>query len=117
MTFLEAVAREEGFYVEGSRPQRNKNPGDIEYGRFSKAHGAVLSDGRFAVFATVEQGFECMAALFSCSTYSGLTVAQALNKWAPPFENQTNKYIENVCKWVPGLTPDMKLFDALAIKE
>jgi len=40
--------------------------------------------------------------------YLGLTVSQALNKWAPPVENATNAYIDNVCTWT-GLTPDTVL--------
>ena len=99
MTFLEAVAREEGFYVEGSRPNRNKNPGDIEFGRFATAHGATQGDPRFAVFPDAATGWAAMKALFQGPAYKGLTVAEALNKWAPPVENQTNAYIANVCKW------------------
>jgi hypothetical protein len=99
MNFLQAIAREEGFYALGSRPQRNLNPGDIEAGRFAQAHGAVGSDGRFAKFPTADAGFEAMKALFQAPTYKGLTVAQALNRYAPPVENQTNAYIANVCEW------------------
>ena len=100
MNFLQAVARMEGFYAEGSRPHRNHNPGDIEYGRFAIAHGACGSDGRFALFPNPDVGFAAMQALFASLTYQGLTVAEALNKWAPPIENQTNHYIANVCQWV-----------------
>ncbi len=105
MTFLQAVAREEGFYAVGSRPQRNNNPGDIEYGRFALAHGATGSDGRFARFASAEDGFQAMRALFLQPAYVGLDVAEALNRWAPPIENQTNAYIANVCRWV-GCQPN-----------
>lgn len=107
MTFMEAIAREEGFFVEGTRPQRNNNPGDIEYGSFAQAHGATGGDPRFAIFSTPEAGFAAMRALL-CRAYVGLTVSQALNKWAPPVENQTNSYIANVCAWT-GLTPDTVL--------
>lgn len=100
MTFLEAVAREEGFYVKGSRPNRNNNPGDIEWGKFTQAHGATHGDPRFAVFPSVELGFGAMKALFQTVGYKGLTVAQALNRWAPVQENNTNRYIVNVCEWV-----------------
>jgi hypothetical protein len=50
-------------------------------------------------------GFAAMADLFGGPTYKGLTVAEALNKWAPPVENNTNSYIGNVCEWV-GCKPD-----------
>lgn len=100
MTFLQAVARQEGFYVEGTRPQRNNNPGDIEYGQFAKAHGAIRADSRYAVFPDVTTGFAAMRALFQAPSYKGKTVEEALNRWAPPAENATNIYIEHVCNWV-----------------
>lgn len=99
MTVLEAMAREEGFYAPGNdRPKKNNNPGDIEYGKFAKAHGAIGSDGRFAIFPTINAGWAAMRALL-LSAYKGLTIKQALDKYAPPVENQTNVYLANVCKW------------------
>jgi len=110
-TFMEAIAREEGFYVPGTRPARNNNPGDIEFGRFTQAHGATGGDPRFAVFPSPAEGFAAMRALL-LSAYKGITVAQALNKWAPPVENATNSYIANVCTWT-GLTPETVLTEEL----
>ena len=104
MNFLQAIAREEGFYVEGTRAQRNHNPGNIEFGKFSTAHGALHGDPRFAVFPTDDAGFACMRALFQVA-YKGLTIAEAVGKWAPPSENDTPSYITNVCHWT-GLTPE-----------
>lgn len=104
MTFLQAIAQVEGFYVMGSRSQRNLNPGDIEAGRFATAHGAIGSDGRFAKFSSADAGFDAMRALFQAPTYKGLTVEQALNRYAPPAENETNRYIAAVCK-VVGCEP------------
>jgi hypothetical protein len=112
MTFLEAIAREEGFYAAGTRPCRNNNPGDIEWGKFTQAHGATAGDPRFAVFPDAATGFVAMRALFQSSGYKGLTVSQALNRWAPPVENATNSYIANVCKWT-GVTADMVIDDIL----
>ena len=37
--------------------------------------------------------------------YTGLTVAAALYKWAPPVENNVNAYLKNVSSWC-GLQPD-----------
>lgn len=104
MTFLQAIARQEGFYAAGTRPARNLNPGDIEYGRFAIAHGATGTDGRFAIFPTEDAGFAAMKALFR-SGYSGLTVKEAINKWAPPVENDDTRYINNLCGWA-GCHPD-----------
>jgi hypothetical protein len=107
MTFMEAVGREEGVLVPGSRPYRNNNPGDIEWGKFAAAHGATGGDPRFAIFPDLATGYACMLALFQSNGYAGLTVEEALNKWAPPVENQTNIYVEHVCQWVPCNPTDL----------
>jgi hypothetical protein len=104
LTFMEAIAREEGFLIAGSRPQRNNNPGDIEYGEFAQAHGATGGDPRFAIFPTPEIGYAAMKALLN-TDYVGLTVSAALCKWAPPTENNVSAYQANVCKWA-DLTPE-----------
>jgi hypothetical protein len=107
MTFLEAIARQEGFYAVGTRPNRNNNPGDIEFGEFARSHGATRSDGRFAIFDSAEDGFSAMRSLLVGAGYEYLTVEAALNKWAPPVENATNIYIEHVCEWVGCLPTDI----------
>jgi hypothetical protein len=107
LNFLQAVAKEEGFYAVGTRPQRNLNPGDIEAGRFAAAHGATGSDGRFAIFPTADAGFAAMRALFQAPGYRGLTVAAALARWAPPIENNVSAYLANVCKWVDCTPTDI----------
>jgi len=115
ITFLEAVARQEGFYNPGTRPQRNNNPGDIEYGKFTQAHGSIGAEqpkDRFAVFPNAQVGFNAMRALFQTNGYVNLTVEQALNRWAPPVENNTNIYVTNVCAWV-GCKPTDLVKDLL----
>lgn len=99
MTFLEAISAMEGFNVPGSRPNRNRNPGDIEYGKFTIAHGATAGDPRFAIFPDAATGFACMKALLQSPGYAGKTVEEALNRWAPSSENDTNAYVADVCKW------------------
>lgn len=113
MSLLAAIARQEGFFVAGSRPNRNNNPGDIEYGRFAIAHGAVGTDDRFAIFSNASAGFAAMAALFR-SAYLGLTIQQAIAKWAPSSENDVATYVDHVCEWT-GLTPDTVIDDYLEL--
>lgn len=102
MTFLEAIGRMEGADIPGSRPNRNNNPGDIDYGKFAQAHGGTLEAGnqpRFAVFPTMEAGYDALKSLLQCGAYKGLTVEQAINKYAPPSENNTTNYVNLICKW------------------
>lgn len=89
----------EGFGVPHGRSTRNNNPGDIEAGKFALAHGATGTDGRFAIFPDADTGFAAMKLLFQAPSYKGLTVAAALNRWAPPVENATSHYIQSVCSW------------------
>ena len=47
----------------GARNWRNNNPGNIEYGSFSKKYGAIGGDGRFAIFPSYEVGRKAKEAL------------------------------------------------------
>lgn len=114
MTLIEAIARIEGFYTPGSRPNRNNNPGDIEWGSFARMHGATALEtpkgnepARFAYFPTPEAGFAALHALLSGPAYAHLTIEEAINKYAPPSENQTVNYISFVCQRVGCKSTDI----------
>lgn len=51
----EAIAFAEGFYVAGSRPARNHNPGDMT---LDLIHKSVGMDGAFVVYSTDDDGWE-----------------------------------------------------------
>lgn len=94
--------------IEGTRANRNNNPGNIEYGKFAKSMGAVGTDGRFAVFPDPATGFKAMEGLlFSSPSYRDLTIADAISRYAPAFENNTSKYarIAAAAAGVPVDTP------------
>ena len=103
MNLVQAIAREEGWGKAGDVPTRDHNPGDIDFGQFAQKHGCLHCDGRFADFPSDAAGFACMYDLLA-EHYVGLTLTAALNKWAPPIENQTNSYIANVAGWM-GVEP------------
>jgi hypothetical protein len=118
MTFLQAIARQEGFHSKWdphNTPTSYHNPGDIQEGEFAQAHGAlppVLSAegtvvNRFAMWPDDQSGIAAMRALL-VEDYLGLTVTQAIRKWAPPVENDDSTYIADVCQWA-GLTPSTVL--------
>lgn len=81
----------------GARNWRNNNPGNIEYGSFAKSQGAIGSDGRFAIFPTYDAGRAAKESLlFDTSSYKDKTIAEAINRYAPPSENNTNAYIGGI---------------------
>lgn len=113
LTFMQAIARQEGFNVPGSRANRNNNPGNIVFEPWTAEFGGVRETcpsgevPRFASFPNVDSGFNAMRTLLT-NAYLGLSVQAALNKWAPPFENNDNAYLADVLDWT-GLTAETVL--------
>ncbi len=103
MTLIEAIARMEGWGVPEAHPTRDNNPGDICAGEFSRAAGAAGADGRFAVFPSPDAGFKALRDLLT-RHYVGMTLQAAIAKYAPACENDTARYVANVCAWT-GLEP------------
>ncbi len=97
----------------GDRNWRNNNPGNIEYGDFTKGKGALGTDGRFAIFPSYASGREAMRSrLFDPGrgSYRDLTLSRAISRWAPPRENPTAAYIAHVARDL-GLPTDTLLSD------
>lgn len=88
---------------------RNNNPGNIEYGKFTRSMGATGSDGRFAVFESMEDGIRAAIALLQSYAARGIdTVQSIISKWAPSKENNTKAYVDAVAKQL-GVSPDTHL--------
>ena len=91
------------------RNLRNNNPGNIEYGDFAKRMGATGSDGRFAIFPTMQAGEDAMAnLLMSYAKEGNNTISKIVNKWAPGKENNQAAYISSVSKQT-GIDPNKPL--------
>ena len=84
----------------GDRNWRSNNPGNIEYGEFAKSMGAIGSDGRFAIFPTLEMGRKAADVLLKGKHYADLSAADALKKWAPGVEkgNDPEAYASMISK-------------------
>ncbi|MBR3511295.1 MAG: hypothetical protein IKN73_04520 [Alphaproteobacteria bacterium] len=80
----------------GSRAWRNNNPGNLEYGKFTRDKGAIGTDGRFAIFPDAATGFNAMAGLLSTNAYQNLTIEGAINRYAPPNENNVENYLKSI---------------------
>lgn len=111
--------------VGGSRSWRNNNPGNMEYGTFAKSHGAIGTDGRFAIFPTEEAGRRAKEALIFESNggkrlpnnpldygagigYRDKTLTQMIAAYAPASENNTRAYQQRVLAAVGGRNKRMR---------
>lgn len=84
----------------GSRAWRNNNPGNIEVDKKSpSAFGALGANGLFVIYPNEEVGFNAVKAWLQSPAYKHATLAKAIQKWAPPNENDTVVYEEHVQKW------------------
>jgi uncharacterized protein (TIGR02594 family) len=92
----------------GSRSWRNFNAGNIQKGTFADAHGAIGGDSRFAIFPSEQIGFDAVVALLGTPAYVDLTIAKAIEKYAPPQENDTKAYIRDLTSRT-GLSASTKL--------
>lgn len=99
--------------LQGSRNWRNNNPGNLEYGNYAIAMGAIGTDGRFAVFPTYATGKAAKEKLiFEGNGYKGLTLSQAITRYAPPSENNTTWYQSIVMAAVGGINKLMSQYTA-----
>lgn len=75
---------------------RNNNPLNLEY---RSDQGATGTDGRFGVYATMEQGVAAAQRQLLLNQDRGLnTVAKQIGRWAPPSENNTGAYVATVAR-------------------
>jgi len=92
----------------GTISWRNNNPGNLRNGSIAKENGSIGESGGFAVFPTLEAGEKARYnLLFNSNLYKNLSVRQAISKYAPPSENNTENYIKQVTTaiGVPDSTP------------
>lgn len=84
--------------IGATRGIRNNNPGNLEYGPFAISHGATGTDGRFAIFPTMEAGVKAHEALLGGKNYAGKTLEQIIGRYAPAGENNVAAYIASITK-------------------
>lgn len=98
-----------------ARGIRNNNPGNIEYGPWARAHGATGSDGRFAMFATPEDGIAAIYALQGVyeNQHNLSSIQDRISRWAPSADNNNVSAYVNAIKNTMGIGADepFSIFD------
>lgn len=94
---------------------RNNNPLNIRKGNNWKGERPNQSDKAFEEFSSMAYGIRAGFIIIRkyMSGYNGLTrkfntIEQIIRRWAPPTENATQKYIDQVAK-ESGISPRLKL--------
>lgn len=96
---------------------RNRNPGNIRcasqfnwIGELKLPKSDKRYDAEFCVFEDVDYGLRAlMKLLINYQQKHGLnTVRKAINRWAPPIENNTSAYVKAVAKHM-DVDPDTEL--------
>lgn len=93
---------------DGTLAWRNNNPGNIVCGFKSKNNGAIGCNNGFSVFSDIETGRKAQVELLKRKSYQDRTIAESMEKYAPPKFNNTEKYIQYVTKKT-GMSRDKKL--------
>lgn len=94
----------------GTRAWRNNNPGCLRYSQFAVTQGAIGKAGGFAVFPDEKTGRAAIGALLRSDKYCNLSISQAIYKYAPPHENDTQRYKSRLQK-MTGLAISTKIRD------
>ncbi len=95
-----------------ARGIRNNNPLNIRRSK-DKWQGlkALQTDPQFCQFETMAYGWRAAFVMLTRTyyhTYRLYTIRAIINRWAPPNENNTKRYIENVCR-LTGIGADEPL--------
>jgi len=91
------------------RGLRNNNPLNIRHSADIFMGELRGNDKSFKIFASMSYGYR--AAFITLATYHSRgwdTIETIVSHWAPPNENNTERYIANVEKW-SGMPRDRKL--------
>lgn len=105
-----AIATQEGWFVENSAPQVLCNPGDLKAAGQKGVIGSTQSG--LAHFVDDTLGITALFRQLWLQVAEGQTVRQIIAQWAPPNENNTSVYLENVLQWT-GLPADVPVLELL----
>ena len=85
-----------------TRGIRNNNPLNIRRvaGTRWKGQRAEQTDREFVQFSSIEYGIRAAFCILETyrRKYKAVCVEDITNRWAPPSENDTRKYVETVCR-------------------
>lgn len=91
-----------------TRGERNNNPGNIRHvqGVTWRGQSVDQPDDAFVTFDDPVYGIRAIVRIMRSYERQGLnTIAEAIDRWAPPNENNSDAYVTDVCTRI-GCEPD-----------
>ena len=111
-----AIATQEGWFTPNTIPAMQFNPGDLRYAQQMNA-SAPGWNGQgappIATFTSPETGITGLFRQIWLQVAEGQTVAQIIAQLAPPNENDTSAYLQDVLEWT-GLKADVPMLQQIA---
>jgi len=108
----QAIAKMEGFGIPGAVPTRDNNPGDLRHSPHSSHDGEGPND--IGIIDTAADGWADLELQLQRDAARGYTMADLIETYAPPTENDTQNYLNYVCNSL-GITPQTTVAAALAL--
>lgn len=93
-------AKREGFGKAGAVPTRDNNPGDLRHAPGAQ-HEPGDPDG-IGHFETPEEGWEALDRQLRLYANRGLSIAEAVYKFAPETENDSAAYLQFILDKLPS---------------
>lgn len=110
----EAIAHEEGFFVPGSLPNRDNNPGDLRHSPHS-FHTADAPNAIGQIDNPVD-GWDDLELQLKEDAARGWNLQELIYTYAPPTENDSAGYLAYVIEYLgPLASAAMLVSDALLI--
>ena len=93
----------------GTRTWRNQNPGNIGAGKLADQFGAIGRAGGFSVFPEYETGRKAIFRLLKISKYQSVTIAKAIEIYAPAEDKNDTARYKKLIQGFTGLDLNRKM--------
>jgi hypothetical protein len=107
------IAKEEGFGIPGAVPTRDNNPGDLRHSPNSSHDGEGSND--IGIIDSVSDGWADLERQLQIYADHSMTLRAAIYAFAPPEENDSERYLNFICEGLGNVSPDIPVSQALEI--
>jgi hypothetical protein len=110
-----AIAQMEGWNIDGSRPRRSNNPGDL---RAAPWIANAKMDGGYWKADTPAQGIAGLYHQVTLDIARGYSLKLLIYAWAPASDgNDPTSYLNHVMQWTGITDPNVPLWNFLELRK